>query len=161
MRRAWSRHPIKVAYKHAHRERGCLGKKTKKNPTGEVWCSRCEHCGVLHREANTEVDHIEQAGSFKSWDEFLGWMQRLMHINFDSIRVVCKPCHKIISHAQRKGISFEEAALDKRLIAFTKLSAKEQVTILRDLKLGPLFMSNAKQRKAAYKQHLEVENNEQ
>lgn len=155
MRRAWSRHPIKVAYKKAHRERGCLGKKTKTNPTGVVWCSRCEQCGVLHREANTEVDHIEQAGSFRHWGEFLSWMQRLMHISFDSIRVVCKPCHKIITHATKKGMTFEEAKLDKRVIAFGKLPAKEQMSVLRTKNVDGPHTPNAVQRKIMYRQYLE------
>ena len=153
MRRAWSRHPVKVSYMHNHRERVPLGRKTAKNPTGLVWGCRCEHCNELKRQTECEVDHIEAAGSFKGWEDFEAWMHKLMHINWDSIRVVCKDCHRIISYAERMGYTFEEAKLEKEVIAFTKLPAAEQKRKLKWATTSHL-RDNAKQRKAAYRQLL-------
>jgi len=153
MRRAWSRHPVKVSYMHNHRERVPLGSKTAKNPTGLVWGCRCEHCNEMKRQPECEVDHIEAAGSFKGWDDFEAWMHKLMHINWDSIRVVCKDCHRIISYAERTGMTFEEAKLEKEVITFTKISAAEQNHLLYTY--GITGMTNAKQRRAAWKKHLQ------
>ncbi len=152
MRRAWSRHPVKVSYMHNHRERVPLGRKTEKNPTGLVWGCRCEHCNNLFKQVECEVDHIEAAGSFKGWEDFEAWMMKLMHINWDSIRVVCKECHRIISYAERMGYTFEEAKLEKEVIKFTKLSANKQWAALKCSHAG---INNAKQRRAAYKQYLQ------
>ncbi len=154
MRRAWSRHPVKVAYMHQHRKRVPLGRVTTKNPQGLVWGCQCEHCKQDFKQTECEVDHIDAAGSFKGWEDFEAWMVKLMHINFDSIRVVCKECHRIISYAERMGYTFAEAKLEKEAIAFSKLPIKLQNSMLdcHRLKEG---CNNAKQRKAAWKQHLQ------
>jgi hypothetical protein len=157
MRRAWSRHPVKVSYMHNHRERVPLGRKTAKNPTGLVWGCRCEHCNQLFKQVECEVDHIEAAGSFKGWEDFEAWMIKLMHINWDSIRVVCKECHRIISYAERTGMTFEEAKLEKEAIAFSKLSVVKQCDIL-ELALGydkAARASNAKLRRTLFTKHLQ------
>lgn len=158
MRRAWARHPVKVAYMHQHRERVPLGRKTAKNPEGLVWGCRCEHCSQLFKQTQCEVDHIDAAGSFKGWDDFEAWMHKLMHINFDSIRVVCKECHRIISYAERMGMSFEEAKLEKEVIAFALLPVDTQKKIL--LGNSHAVCTNARQRRAAYKQYLQEKLND-
>jgi hypothetical protein len=152
MRRAWSRHPVKVSYMHAHRERVPLGRVTTKNPKGLVWGCRCEHCHQLFKQTQCEVDHIEAAGSFKGWEDFEAWMVKLMHINWDSIRIVCKECHRIISYAERMHITFEEAKLEKEVIAFTKTKLHQQVSVMT---LIGSDATNAKQRRAAYKKYLQ------
>ena len=160
MRRAWSRHPVKVSYMANHRERVPLGRVTTKNPTGLVWGCKCEHCGTLKRQTECEVDHIEAAGSFKGWEDFEAWMMKLMHINWDSIRVVCNECHRIISYAERTGKTFEEAKLEKEAIAFSKLSVVKQCDIL-ELALGydkAARASNAKLRRALFTKHLQESN---
>jgi hypothetical protein len=152
MRRAWARHPVKVAYMQQHRKRVPLGRKIANNPTGLVWGCQCEHCKQEFKQTECEVDHIDAAGSFKGWEDFEAWMHKLMHINFDSIRIVCKECHRIISYAERMGISFEESKLEKEVIAFTKLPIGEQHRLVELLNLKA---TNAKQRRAAYKQYLQ------
>ncbi len=153
MRRAWSRHPVKVSYMANHRERVPLGKKTVKNPKGLVWGCQCEHCKQLFKQTECEVDHIDAAGSFKGWEDFEAWMHKLMHINWDSIRVVCKGCHTIISYAERMGMTFEEAKLEKKVIAFTHLKADPQIARLKVL--GVTWCTNAEDRRAAYKKYLQ------
>lgn len=155
MRRAWSRHPVKVAYMHQHRKRVPLGRKTVKNPQGLVWGCQCEHCKQEFKQTECEVDHIDAAGSFKGWEDFEAWMMKLMHINFDSIRIVCKTCHRIKSYAERTGMTFEEAKLEKEVIAFTKDTVAQQVRFLTMARVDMTTCTNAKQRRAAYKQHLQ------
>ena len=152
MRRAWSRHPVKVSYMHNHRERVPLGRVTTKNPEGLIWGCRCEHCQQLFKQTECEVDHIEGAGSFKGWEDFEEWMVKLMHINWNSIRVVCKECHRIISYAERMHITFEEAKLEKEVIAFTKLPIPKQNKLLAE---AGYKETNAKDRRNAYKHYLE------
>ena len=154
MRRAWSRHPVKVSYMANHRERVPLGKPTKKNPTGLVWGCRCEHCNELFKQTECEVDHIHEAGSFKGWEDFEAWIMKLMHINWDGIRVVCKECHRIISYAARTGMTFERAAIEKQAVAYGKLSVKKQIALLAEQSKYPVTATNAKQRRAAYTQLL-------
>jgi hypothetical protein len=121
-----------------------------------VWGCRCEHCNNLFKQTECEVDHIEAAGSFKGWDDFEAWMTKLMHINWNSIRVVCKECHRIISYAERMGYTFEEAKLEKKVIAFAKQPMQKQHEQLVGL-IGKRInlVTNAKQRRAAYKKYLQ------
>ena len=150
MRRTWARHPIKIAYKKSRRIRATMGKKTKRNPTGEVWASECEICHQYFRL--TEVDHIEEAGGFNNWEEFQDWLYKLLHINFESIRELCKSCHGAVSYATRMGISFEEAVIEKEAIAFSKMSVNDQIAKLIELKLEA--GSNAKLRRQIYRKYL-------
>ena len=157
MRKAWSRHPVKVSYMHAHRERVPLGRVTEKNPQGLVWGCRCEHCKQLFKQVECEVDHIDAAGSFKGWEDFEAWMVKLMHINWNSIRIVCKPCHRIKSYAETHKLTFEQAAIAKEAIAFSKYPVPRQVAMLVKLGHKPTdsSISNAKKRRAVYHQHLQ------
>ena len=36
------------------------------------------------------------------------------------LRLVCKPCHGIVSYSQKQGISFEQAKVAKEVIALDK-----------------------------------------
>ncbi len=152
MRRAWARHPVKVSYMHANRVRVPLGKVTRKNPDGMVWGCRCEECHKEFKQTGCEVDHIDGAGSFRNWGEFEAWMIKLMHINWSSIRIVCKRCHKIKSYAERYDMTFEEADLEKQVIAFTQTPTPKQHKRLEALGLPH---NNADVRRAAYKQYLQ------
>ena len=157
MRRAWSRHPVKVSYMHEHRKRVPLGRITTKNPKGLVWGCECEHCHKDFKQTECEVDHIEGAGSFKGWEDFEAWMHKLMHINWDGIRIVCKGCHRIISYAERMKLTFEEAKLEKEVIAFTKQPVSKQSGMMHLIGSGA---TNAKQRRAAYKKYLQEKVND-
>ena len=55
------------------------------------------------------------------------------------MQLVCKPCHLVKTHADRLGVSFEEAALKKRVIAFGKLKDEEQKSILSERGCPPLL----------------------
>lgn len=152
MRRAWARHPVKVSYMNANRIRVPLGKVTRKNPKGMVWGCSCEQCHKKFKQTGCEVDHIDGAGSFRNWGEFEAWMIKLMHINWNSIRIVCKRCHKIKSYAERYDMTIEEAELEKDVIAFTQTKTPNQHKVLALLGLPH---GNAKERRASYKQHLQ------
>lgn len=123
-RRIWSRHPIKIRYIKAHkvpvnavREED---RPTKLNPRTKELC-KCEMCGCYTIGSNTEVDHISMAGSFTNVAEWHDWLDRLLLIGFDDIRLLCKPCHKKVNLSQRFHCSIEEAEIRQKLAAFKKL----------------------------------------
>lgn len=113
IRRIWSRHPVKISYKNSRRYKAPVGRNEK-----EVWVSDCEICGCQSRDC--EVDHKDGGYGFTDWDSFTKWQQRILLVSFDDIRELCKECHAIVSHAQRCGISFEEAKCEKEAIAIIK-----------------------------------------
>lgn len=157
MRKAWCRHPVKVSYMNLHRFKAPLGKVTFKNPKGTmIWATTCETCGKVHKVGNTEVDHKARAGGCKSWDEFNVWIRSLLHINHESLAIICKPCHYIKSYAEQHDLTFEEARIAKRAIAFMKQKLPGQVAwfVRHGYKATDAAISNDKKRKALYIQFL-------
>ena len=158
MRKAWCRHPVKVSYMNLHRFKATLGRVTFKAPEGQmVWATHCETCGKLKEGGETEVDHIVRAGGCKSWEEFNPWIKSLLHINHASLAIICKTCHRIKSYAEQHDLTFEEAKLAKKVIAFMKQPAAKQLDWLT--KKGTYTIeeiSNAKGRKAAYTRYLKA-----
>ena len=155
MRKAWCRHPVKISYMHLHRFKAPLGKPTFKYPEGKmIWATHCETCKKLCKEGETEVDDKVRAGGCKSWDEFNVWIKSLLHINHASLAIICKPCHRIKSYSEQHDISFEEAKLRKKVIAFMKQTASQQVAWFERHKYQPSLYANATKRKALYTTYL-------
>ena len=122
LRKGWSRHPVKHLYKNSRRFKAPVGRNGR-----EVFATTCEICNEVFRSSETEVDHINPASTFTDIDrDATGFIKRLYFIDFDTIRELCKPCHKIVTLAEKKGIAFEEAAVEKELIEFGKLKADVQ-----------------------------------
>lgn len=128
IRRIWSRHPVKIAYKNARRYKAPIGKGDK-----EVWCSDCEICGKQSRDC--EVDHKDGGYGFTDWEGFTKWQQRILLVSFDDIRELCKDCHSIVTHAQRYDMSFDVAKADKAAKAI--VDSKEDKKFLLDNNVLP------------------------
>ena len=113
VRRIWSRSPVKIAYKQSRRYKAPVGKNGK-----EVFVSDCEMCGKQSR--NCEVDHLEGGKGFHDWETFVEWQKRILLVSFDDIRELCQECHSAVSHAQKTGLSLEDAIIDKTAIELVK-----------------------------------------
>jgi hypothetical protein len=61
---------------------------------------QCAECTKWFKQKEVEVDHIEPCGSLKSFDDLPQFVERLF-CEKDKLRVVCKPCHKAITAAER------------------------------------------------------------
>lgn len=118
IRRVWSRHPVKIEYKKSRRYKAPVGRNDK-----EVWVSDCELCGQQSRKC--EVDHIVPGGSFNSWNTFTEWARRILWVTFDDLRELCEECHSTVTLSQKLECSFEEALLQKQVIAVCKQPATE------------------------------------
>ena len=156
LREIWKWHPVRTGY---------LKSKKYKWP-GSVrgdtrWLVDCEICHTpcyVYRRVDgkllpteIQVDHKHPSGSFKSKEDVLQFIYRLLFITWADLRCLCLPCHGIVTISQRLGISFEEAEIEKQVIDFAKKPAAEQVS---ELAAVGLFGSNAKQRKECYRKHL-------
>lgn len=157
MRKAWSRHPVKIAYAQSRRVKAPVGKQIDKS-SGKpklVWALPCDQCGGSFPQSNVEVDHIVRAGSFKSWEDCEQWLMGLMQINFAGLQLLCKPCHRIKSYAETHSLSFEDAAAEKAAIAWMKESTpKYQALFLTEYTdASAADLSTIKKRRAAYVQY--------
>jgi len=119
-RSLWMRHPVKIALLKEKRYRAPLGRLSESGIAQLVWAIDCSVCAQCVKQSNAEVDHIHDAGSLKSREDIASFVERLAFVTTDDLRVVCKPCHKILTYASRYGVSFEEARERKQEIAKRK-----------------------------------------
>jgi hypothetical protein len=78
-------------------------------------------------------------------------LQNLLYIDFDDMAFACKPCHKIKSYSEKMGIPFKQAVIEKEIIAFMKLTVAKQTSTLTAAGYSKADISNAQNRKAAYR----------
>ena len=62
----------------------------------------CAHCGEIYGNKDTEVDHIQPAGSLKAYDDLPAFVER-MFCEVDGFQVLCKACHQVKTNAERKA----------------------------------------------------------
>lgn len=56
----------------------------------------CSLCNRYHPQKDIEVDHIIPCGALSSFDDLPGFVER-MFCGKDGLRVVCKPCHQVVT----------------------------------------------------------------
>ena len=151
IRRIWSRHPVRIAYKQSLRYKAPVGKNGK-----EVWVCDCELCGKQSRE--TQTDHIHGGYGFKDWDSFTEWARMILWVSFDDIRELCIECHETVTLSQRNGTTFEQARAGKDALALVK--AKKDLQWLQER--GIVALSSQQKRREQIVEHiLKEKENEQ
>jgi len=147
-RKGWSKAPVKLEYIKLNRLRidNPSAKSAAKFP--KVWGMKCEICKEHFLQADIEIDHKIPAGSLNKLEDIKSFVTRLLIVSLKDLRALCKPCHKIVSHAQNMGISFEEAKVEKEVIRLLKKeNSKEMLALFK--KHGYNGLTNAKQRREA------------
>jgi hypothetical protein len=130
LRKGWSKHPVKLEFIKANRKR--IINPVEKNRTRfpECWGMTCSICGCDTAQKDIEIDHIGEGSSFTGLHDAEKYVAHLFLVDYNSIRPVCKPCHKIENQRQRKGITFEEARLDKEVIAIMKEPVQDVIDFI-------------------------------
>ena len=85
--------PMQEAKKNVRRLSGSKDK-------GEKWEYQCEHCTLWHFKV--EIDHIIPVGSLRCLEDLAGFVDRLTNEDVDAYRILCKPCHQIVTNKERK-----------------------------------------------------------
>lgn len=143
-RKTWARHPIKHRYikmKKVPLDQVPVELRPPKLNVRTKELCQCEMCGDYKMPSHIEVDHIHQAGSFSTVEEWHDWMDRLLLVGFEDMRILCKDCHKKVNLSQRFNCDIKEAEIRQQLAAFKKLrvgAMKDQLD-----KLGPLATDKA------------------
>jgi len=58
----------------------------------QKWEYQCKKCSKWYKSDQVNVDHIEQAGSLRSYDDLPGFVETLF-CEQDNLQVLCKSCH--------------------------------------------------------------------
>lgn len=115
---------------------------------------QCEYCKDWFPASATEIDHIQQVGRLKSYEDVPDFLYKLLAMP-DNMQILCRDkCHKTKSYAERMGISMEDAFIEKECIAFSKLPPDKQLSILKAAGIDCSKLKNAAQRKDKYRTHL-------
>lgn len=141
IRKIWNFYPAKLKWKQSKLVTPPKGYTGRAKKLGE-----CHYCKEMFAASHLEVDHVEMAGKCNSWETSAEFLYKLLDCN-DNWVLSCKPCHKIKSLSERNNISFEQAALDKRVIEFGKLPKEKQLAFLQEHNYTGDIVSNAAKRK--------------
>lgn len=80
--------PMQLALKKASRPSQSKNKRIKTE-------YQCNHCKKWFKRVLVELDHIEECGSLKTYNDVVPFIQRLTPENVDAFQVLCKNnCHK-------------------------------------------------------------------
>jgi hypothetical protein len=151
LRKGWSKHPVKLEYIKQHRKRIPNPKPSKRFP--EVWGMTCEICKKDTVQTEIEIDHIaETGGKFTCLDDIKSYAEHLFMVDFSCLRALCKPCHRIVSHSQNTGMSFEEAKLEKQVIEFCKKDKQIILAFLQEHGHNGVSVSSAVKRRKLVEQ---------
>lgn len=133
LRKGWKVHPIKIEFINRNRKRikNPNEKSAKRFP--ECWGMTCDICKVDTVQANIQIDHRGDSGTFTKLEDAPAYMAHLFLIDYESIRPLCLACHSVVSHSQNTGMSFEDAKIDKKAIEMMrKENRKETLALLQD-----------------------------
>ncbi|AUR85617.1 hypothetical protein NVP1077O_39 [Vibrio phage 1.077.O._10N.261.45.A10] len=158
-RRIWARHPIKNRYKAAStvpKEELLPLKRVKFEaayPRAKKACD-CEMCGEFFPASQIEVDHIDEAGSFTTVEEWKVWLDRLLLLGFDGIRLLCKDCHLKVTLSQRFKCDIRDVWVYQRIAEFNKLKAAPMRQAFKDVGLSTGVALVVPRMKDLFKQHM-------
>lgn len=94
LRQLWSRWPPKYkVLAEARRKSQSENKRLK-------WEFLCASCGFYFPQKEVQVDHLEDAGTLRSFEDLPGFAQRLF-VGEDKLQVLCQSCHKRITKERK------------------------------------------------------------
>ena len=125
----WSRSPIKLEFIKKNRKMIENPKKGNRNKPN-IWGAECCICGKDYILKDVEVDHKVGNHSLREISDIENFIMGIVMVNETDLQLICKSCHKIKTHAEKYGLSFDEAVKEKKLIAYGKLKTDEQIKIL-------------------------------
>jgi hypothetical protein len=147
LRKGWSKFPLKLEFIKKNRKRinNPVEKNRERFPT--CWGMTCNICKVDMVQNMIEIDHIGEGSSFTGLHDVESYVAHLFLVDYDSLRPVCKPCHKIENQRQRKGITFEQAAIEKEAISICKENVKDIIAFCENYGYNSDKLTNAKNRR--------------
>lgn len=160
IRKGWNVAPQKIILMKKRRKQIPNPNPKGKKPT--VWGATCEICLNDFPMSNLQIDHRdEETAHLTNLEDIQSCAEKLLLVVESDLRVVCKQCHSIHSYAQRMDISFEQATLEKKVVAFKKLSTEQQKEVLTNEVMCETISHNAKGRAEQYREWLKQQKEEQ
>lgn len=124
-----------------------LARRVYKGPNKlQRWEHECAICKQWYKGKDICVDHYPKpAGSILSVDD-IGQFVNNLYCEVENLRVLCVPCHSVHTLAEKQGISFEEAKVEKEILE--RMKDKKLLAFLASYGYNGSSVSNAVKRKA-------------
>ena len=136
-RHLWAKNPVKLEFiKESRRQ---IVNPNPKNRTRfpTVWGATCESCGKDFATKDMEVDHKTGEYSLRKVEDIQSFVEGIVFVRKEDLALLCKPCHKSKTYAERTGMSIKDAMIEKQAIAICKLPVKEVRAWLTDRNIIP------------------------
>lgn len=127
----WSKNPVKLEFIKQNRVK--IPNPNPKGKVKEVWGGMCALTGGIYPIGDMEVDHKEGNHSLKTLDDLVPFIKGIVMITLDDLQLVSKEAHKIKSYAEKQGVSFEEAKIEKEVIELIKQKKDKDYCIEHNL----------------------------
>lgn len=127
-----------------------LARRPYKGPNKQQkWEYKCAICAKWFRAKEVVVDHFPiGAGSIRSVED-IGAFANNLYCEVDNLRVLCSDDHDVHTLAEKLGITFAEAVVEKQIIEICKKPVKEIVAFCQDYGYTQKQLSNPDKRRKA------------
>lgn len=95
LRRAWTKYPVRYQVMEKARQ------PYKGDDKRTKWVYKCNECGELFKSTEVQVDHINPAGTLKTYADLPAFVSTLF-CEADNLQVLCKQCHDVKTKEERK-----------------------------------------------------------
>lgn len=133
LRSVWAKHPSKLALLQKKRVAMKIG--TKKTPIYHV---QCEHCLKLFKLKEIEVNHKNKCGGLSDLSKLNDFVSNLLLVQESDLELLCHDCHGIVTYMERYDVTKREAIIEKKVIAFGKLTDAQQIAKCKEAKFDPI-----------------------
>ena len=141
----WSKNPVKLEFIKQNRIK--IPNPNPKGKVKEVWGGVCALTGNTYVIGDMEVDHISGNHSLKTIDDLVPFVKGIVMVTLEDLQLVSKEAHKIKSYAEKQGISFEEAKVEKTAIELIKKGVDKQFLIDHNVKAENIGSTQVVRRK--------------
>ena len=118
----WMRYPPKFIFKNSRCSTNLPKDYTGRARSGSI----CALSGKWTPKSMLEVDHITGVGRLNEWEDVEGFIKHLCTTSAN-MQLVDKQAHKIKSYADRSGMSYDEAVIEKEVIRLLKKENKVEM----------------------------------
>ena len=136
-RHLWAKNPVKLQFIKESRRQIVNPNPNNRKRFPTVWGAVCESCGKEFATKDMEVDHKTGEYSLRKVEDIQSFVEGIVFVRMQDLALLCKPCHKSKTYAERTGMSIQDAMIEKQAIAICKLPVKEVRAWLTDRNILP------------------------
>ena len=133
LRVVWTKHPSKLSLVQSRSVALKVGPKDK-----PIFHIQCFHCKKMYKLKEIEVNHKTQVGGLLKLEDRYRFLDNLLLVQPEDLELLCHECHGIVTYMERYGVSRREAIIEKKCIAFSKLTDAQQIAKCKEAKFAEI-----------------------